>query len=383
MPYSLSDYAQMIADDVRTSAYLEALERTVRPGCTVLDLGTGSGFFAFEACRLGARHVYAIDPAPAIHAAQAVARANGLDRRITFYPSLSTQVELPERVDVIVSDLRGVLPANSAHVPALRDARQRFLAPDGVLIPARDELFAAIVETEETYRARSAPWGPRAGDRDVSAICDLLLNQMIRERAPAAALLTEPVKWAAIDYHTAADARVRGGGRALATRSGVGHGLQVWFEATLFEDIGYSTSPMHPPTIYRCAFFPWRMPVRLSAGDAIQFDIRGDAVGEHYIWSWDTRVHAGGFDGPVTASFQQSTFFGLPLAANAARRRAPSFVPEANGNVALDVFVLQRFGRGESIAQIADASMKAFAARFTTRSEAVDHVTRLWARHDS
>ena len=41
----------MLADRVRTDSYAAALERTVRPGCVVLDVGTGTGMLAMLACR--------------------------------------------------------------------------------------------------------------------------------------------------------------------------------------------------------------------------------------------------------------------------------------------------------------------------------------------
>jgi hypothetical protein len=61
--------------------------------------------------------------------------ANGYADRITFHQTLSSAITLPQPADVIVSDLRGVLPLMQHHIPAIVDARQRLLAPGGVLIP--------------------------------------------------------------------------------------------------------------------------------------------------------------------------------------------------------------------------------------------------------
>ena len=44
-----------------THACLEALERLVTPGCTVLDVGTGSGILTIAAAKLGAGHITAVD----------------------------------------------------------------------------------------------------------------------------------------------------------------------------------------------------------------------------------------------------------------------------------------------------------------------------------
>ena len=47
--YTLGGYGQMMADRVRMDAYAAALEQAVRPGCVVLDVGTGTGMMALIA----------------------------------------------------------------------------------------------------------------------------------------------------------------------------------------------------------------------------------------------------------------------------------------------------------------------------------------------
>ena len=69
--------------------------------------------------------------------AKEIAAANNCSDRIEFVQAMSTDVTLPERADVIVSDIGGMLPWFQKHIPAIADARRRFLAPGGVLIPQR------------------------------------------------------------------------------------------------------------------------------------------------------------------------------------------------------------------------------------------------------
>lgn len=62
-----------------TRLCLVALEDYLRPGCRVLDLGTGSGILAIAAARLGAASVLALDTdAVAVEVAQRNVIANGL-----------------------------------------------------------------------------------------------------------------------------------------------------------------------------------------------------------------------------------------------------------------------------------------------------------------
>ncbi len=67
-----------------TQMCLEAVERYLRPGMRVLDLGTGSGILAIAAARLGAGRVVALDTDPvAAKAARSNARANRVLGRVS------------------------------------------------------------------------------------------------------------------------------------------------------------------------------------------------------------------------------------------------------------------------------------------------------------
>jgi protein arginine N-methyltransferase 1 len=150
--YSLQGYGNMIADAVRTDAYAAALRAAVRPGCVVVDIGTGPGLFAILACRFGARRVIAIESGDIIEVARRVAAANGCADRIEFVHADSRDVEIGERAEVVVSDLHGVLPYFGRHLETMKDAHLRFLAPGGAMIPAKETMIAACVEAPELHR---------------------------------------------------------------------------------------------------------------------------------------------------------------------------------------------------------------------------------------
>src|SRR5712675_3716107 len=136
--YSLSDYGAMIADASRLEAYSKAIAKAVQPGDYVLEIGCGPGAFALLACQAGARKVYAVDSEEIVHFARELAAANGFADRMEFIQSDSRKLQLPERFNVIISDIRGSLPFFGHGIASIEDARQRFLAPGGRLIPQRD-----------------------------------------------------------------------------------------------------------------------------------------------------------------------------------------------------------------------------------------------------
>src|SRR5712692_1292131 len=95
----LSVHREMIYDEVRTSAYGQAICEIVKRGDVVLDLGTGTGLLALLAVRAGAERVYAIEKTSIIDVAKANARNLGVDDKIDFIMADSRSVELPRQVD--------------------------------------------------------------------------------------------------------------------------------------------------------------------------------------------------------------------------------------------------------------------------------------------
>ena len=90
--YRVRDYAAMIADARRLGAYRRALRRSVRPGSTVLDLGTGSGVLALIACRREA--CAPVNPDDVIALARELARENGCADRIEFVQGRASALSL-------------------------------------------------------------------------------------------------------------------------------------------------------------------------------------------------------------------------------------------------------------------------------------------------
>jgi type I protein arginine methyltransferase len=373
--YSISGYGKMIADGVRMQAYTRAIRQAVNPDSVILDIGTGVGIFALLADHFRARRVYAIEPDDAIQVAREIAANNDIGSRIIFIQDLSTRATLPERVDVIVSDLRGVLPLFRHHISSIADARKRFLAPGGALIPQSDTLWAALVETPDLYNEHLMPWGDNIAGLNVEAARRIAINIWRKGRVALEQLLTEPRCWATLDYATIEDPDVGGQVTWKMERVGTGHGLSVWFDTTLVEGVGFSNKPGEPELIYGTAFFPWIEPVSLATGDRIEVTLHADLVGEDYLWRWDTRVKDD--NGRVKADFKQSTLYGTPISPARLRKRADSYVPAITQDGEIDRFILSLMDGLAPQGDIARRVMERFPARFAKWQDALTRVGEL------
>ena len=375
--YSISGYGSMIADRARTDAYAEALSKAVQPGSVVLDIGTGTGFFALLACRFGARRVYAIEPADAIAVAKEMAAANGYSDRIEFIQDLSTRVILPERADVIISDLRGVLPLFQHHLPSIIDARKRLLAPDGILIPRRDLLWAAIVEAPEIYKNYAAPWEDNSYGLSLISGRRFATNSWAKARIKPEQLLVEPECLATLDYTSLDSHDINAEVKWIASREGLAHGLSIWFDCELIEGVSLSNKPGAPELIYGSAFFPLSETVAVSPGDRICVTLRADLVGDDYIWRWETQVTDRDSPAKVKADFKQSTFFAVPLSSAQLRKRAASHVPTLNEEGQIERFILSQMDGSTSLEEIARRALHEFPGRFAKWHDALTRVGEL------
>lgn len=137
-------HARMLRDTTRTRAFIEALNAVVRPGDVVLDIGTGTGVLAIAAARAGARRVYAIEASGIAERAEEIVRRNGLADRIEIVRGWSTRVELPERCDVLVTEMIGDEPLGEHTVDIVHDARRRFLREDCRIVPSRVRVYARL-----------------------------------------------------------------------------------------------------------------------------------------------------------------------------------------------------------------------------------------------
>jgi type I protein arginine methyltransferase len=379
--YSIADYGAMISDKVRMDAFVQALRDATKPGAVVVDIGTGTGIFAMLACRFGARRVYAIDPEDAIEVAREIASANGCADRIEFIQAMSTRVTLPERADVIISDLGDMLPWYRRHIPSIVDARARFLGPGGVLIPQRDVAWCAVVEAPDLYAKRSRAWDANGFGLDMSAARRIVVNTWSHGRVTSDNLLTDPARWATLDHTVVEDPDVNAHLRWTVTRSGTGHGLSLGFDRTVADGICISNAPDAPEStrhvVYGTVFLPWLTPVVLAEGDIVTVDLNATLIREDYVWTWNTRVLDRGPSGAEKAAFQQSTFYGMPLSNVALRKKAGGYVPTLTEDGQIVRFVIDAIDGQASVDEIARRVSAEFPGRFPRPCDALSYVADL------
>ncbi len=272
------DYREMMDDRVRLDAYAQAIAETVREGDVVLDLGAGLGILSLLAARAGARRVYAVEMGYAASLARRIVADNGLSGRIEILEAHSLDVELPERADVLVSETLGSFALEESTLAFTIDARRRLLREDARMVPRRLQPWLAPVELPGEH-AKADFWSEVAGF-DFSAARDELLGRMSLADVTPPELMSRPQPFAALDLRTVTRAAVSGRHLFTLRRSGTVHGVAGWFVAELADDIFLSNAPGGPPTHWRQAFFPFREPVSVVAGDVMEVTLAIEPASE-------------------------------------------------------------------------------------------------------
>lgn len=376
--YSFSAYGDMIADRLRMEAYVEALRRTVGPQSVVLDLGAGTGIMALIAAKLGARRVYAIEPAPALQLGRDAARACGLDARIEFFETVVSEVSLPEPANLLVSDLRGSLPFFERHIPSVSEARRRLLGPGATIIPREDCLLAALVDARDIHDSLLRPWAGDAYGLDLSMGRGIATSTPRGVQLKAEQLLTRSLAWEALDYRTRDRTNASGDLQFEIERSSAGHGIVLWFDSVLAAGVSLTNAPGAPKLIYGQTFLPWPEAVTLEREDQVTVSLRADLVGRDYLWRWGTQV---GRRGRAIISFEQSSFDGALLSHDSLRKRSEAHVPVLTDEGEIDRDVLQAIDGRRGLGEIARLLVERWPGRFQDWPDALRRVSALAARY--
>ncbi|KAK3128361.1 hypothetical protein QOZ80_6BG0460520 [Eleusine coracana subsp. coracana] len=140
---------EMLCDRVRMDAYHSAVFRNAHHfrDKVVLDVGTGSGILAIWSAQAGARKVYAVEATNMAEHARELARANGVTDIVEVIQGTVEDIELPEKVDVIISEWMGYFLLRESMFDSVICARDRWLKPDGVMYPSHARMWLAPIRT--------------------------------------------------------------------------------------------------------------------------------------------------------------------------------------------------------------------------------------------
>ena len=274
-------HRSMICDRVRTEAFKSAIDSVVRSGDVVLDAGAGSGILSVFAARAGAARVYAVERTSVAVLAQELAAANGVSEIVRVIHGDVMDVELPERVDVIVSEWLGGFGIDEGMFVPVVAARDRWLKPGGIMIPRSVTAWAALVHdrylSETVEFLCDNPYGLDLGDLVDKTVNEISYSGGFRHLG-AGDRRSEPCPLWTTDVDLSPLEQARAPHEAEALLSVQDHGtanaLALWFSAEIGPGTSLSVGPGDPPTHWGMTTAPLRSPVELTPGMVVRAKVR-------------------------------------------------------------------------------------------------------------
>jgi len=284
----LRPHRTMLRDTTRTFAFADALSRVITDDSVVLDMGTGSGILAMLAGRLGARKVYAVERTQMAALASRLVADNDLQDTVTVLHADAMTVQVPESVDIIVSEWLGGIGVDENLLPALLSVRDRYLRPGGLMLPGSVTSWVApafdrLVADELTY-FDSRPYG-----LDLSRISTLTAHELGygRHDLTGEHLLCAPEALWTVDVATVPAAA----GRAFSARrkfyfpqEQTLNCLIMWFSAALADGVELSCAP-DSSTCWGRTVAPFRHPVRVPPGVPLRIELDVEPAGPGWVFT--------------------------------------------------------------------------------------------------
>jgi type I protein arginine methyltransferase len=277
----------MLKDSVRMDAYHRAIRSAVRPGQIVIDIGSGTGILAFIAAKAGARRVYAIERGNMITLARQLAEENQLDNIVKFIPGDSREISVPEKADVIISELIGIFALHENMLAILLDARKRFLKNGGQIIPSNINLYVVAIESAAIFNQISL------NPEDIFGLDFSKANNLRREslfaidlRRPEVRFLSDKALFSSVDIQKFTSPTISYKCAIPIKESGMFHGFGGYWDSMLFNNVILSTDPKLEQTHWLDAFFPVDDPFYVNAGDEIVFQFFSEASNDQIRWNY-------------------------------------------------------------------------------------------------
>uniref|UniRef100_A0A0A9YRK5 type I protein arginine methyltransferase n=1 Tax=Lygus hesperus TaxID=30085 RepID=A0A0A9YRK5_LYGHE len=265
----------MLTDRRRNLAYKNAIEDNLHEfkDKVVLDVGAGTGFLSVLCAQAGARKVYAVEASEGmIPLLKDTCRINNFEEVIQVVAGKVEDVELPEKVDVIISEWMGFYLIHEGMLSSVIHARDKFLQPGGVMVPNKSSIKACLCRVPSLYGS----WDSVDGV-NLSHVGKMYRRRYLTE--PAILVLEESdlvsgqVTVAEFDLHSVTDADLVRISKEMVTvpkETCHAQGICLSFDVSMFGQT-FSTGPSEPPTHWKQSVIVFPDGVEVEEGEGVAY----------------------------------------------------------------------------------------------------------------
>ncbi|KAI4133312.1 MAG: hypothetical protein LQ347_002223 [Umbilicaria vellea] len=270
-------HEEMLKDEVRTKSYRDAIyqNRHIFKDKIVLDVGCGTSILSMFAVKAGAKHVIAVDMSTIIEKAREIVKVNGMADKITLLQGKMEEVELPfPKVDIIISEWMGYFLLYESMLDTVLYARDKYLAPGGLIFPDKATIFMAGIEDGEYKDEKIGFWDNVYGF-DFTPLKHTALTEPLVDTVEMKAVVTDPTAVLTIDLYTVttADLAFQTPFTLDVRRNDFVHALIAWFDidfTACHKPIRFSTGPHTKYTHWKQTVFYLREVLTVEEGEQIR-----------------------------------------------------------------------------------------------------------------
>lgn len=268
-------HEEMLKDSVRTDGYRKAImfNKHLFKDKVVLDVGCGTGILSMFASKAGAKKVYAVDNANIIFQAEKIMQHNQF-QNIECIKGKMEEIELPEKVDIIISEWMGYFLLYESMLPTVLYARDQFLKPNGYILPDRCTLEMALLEDAE-YRDDKIDFWDNVYGFDYSLLKSTVLREPLVDSVNEQSIVSSTCRVLDLDLYTVTieDLQsITASFELTAEKNDMAHAIVFWFDAffQLDKQIDFSTGPYHKYTHWKQTVMYPKEPMALMKNDQIK-----------------------------------------------------------------------------------------------------------------
>merc|ERR1712001_192755 len=255
-------HEEMLKDEVRTLTYRNSMyhNKHLFKDKIVLDVGCGTGILSMFAAKAGAKHVYGVDMSGIVEQATKIVANNCLADKVTIIRGKIEEITLPvPKVDIIISEWMGYCLFYESMLDSVLFARDKWLAPTGLMFPDRATLYITAIEDQQ-YKDDKINWWDDVYGFDMSCIKKVALQEPLVDVVDRNQVVTNSclLKEIVIQTCTKDDIPFESPFNLQIKRNDYAQALVTFFNIEFtkcHKRVGFSTAPEAPYTHWKQTVF--------------------------------------------------------------------------------------------------------------------------------
>ncbi|CAJ1024422.1 Protein (DUF1698)/Tellurite resistance protein TehB [Leishmania shawi] len=273
-------HMEMLKDYHRTTTYRDAIWRNAYmfKDKVVLDVGCGTGILSMFAARAGARKVIGIDCSNVAVQARQIVQDNGFSDIITIIQGKVEELDLDEKVDIIISEWMGYFLLYESMLNTVLYARDRWGASDVKILPSSANMYACGITDPQYVEQKFDIWNNVNG-LDFSYFKRLSYIEPLIDTVNPEQIITDIVPFFSFDINRVTEAELSFTSTfTLEAKQGdFVHAISVHFDTPFYaghDPVVLNTSPMVPPTHWRQTVLYMFHPLIMKRGEKANFTMK-------------------------------------------------------------------------------------------------------------